>query len=76
MSAEEDARIDGWKLEYFERLGFDEPQQTTLLAWRIDPHDAEDLVKRECPPDLVLRILQPDDDFVVLATEPEYSVKV
>jgi hypothetical protein len=74
MSAEEDARIELWNLQCFERQGFDAAQRATLRAWRIDPHNTEPLVNAGCPYDLVLRILQPDDDYVVLTAESELSV--
>jgi hypothetical protein len=56
----EEQRVERWNLDYFVRLGFDGDAVASLLEWRVDPHDAEELVVgRGCPPELALRILTP-----------------
>ena len=51
-------RIVRWRSEELERAGYS-PDGAAALAARleIDLHDATELVKRGCPPDIALRIL-------------------
>ena len=51
-------RIERWRAEELERVGF-EPAAASLLAGRLDVdlHDAMDLVRRGCSPELALEIL-------------------
>jgi len=51
-------RIVRWRSEELERAGY-APDGAKAMAARleIDLHEAIDLVKRGCPPDIALRIL-------------------
>jgi hypothetical protein len=51
-------RIVRWRSEELERAGYS-PDGAAALAARleIDLHDATELVRRGCPPDIALRIL-------------------
>ena len=51
-------RIVRWRSEELERAGYS-PDGAAALAARleIDLHEATELVKRGCPPDIALRIL-------------------
>jgi hypothetical protein len=51
-------RIVRWRSEELERAGFS-PDGAAALAARleVDLHEAIDLVKSGCPPDIALRIL-------------------
>jgi hypothetical protein len=51
-------RIVRWRSEELERAGYS-PDGAAALAARleVDLHDATELVKRGCPPDIALRIL-------------------
>lgn len=80
MTAEEEGqRIERWHTERFIELGFDFSEREMLLAWKIDPHDAEKLLRRNgqptsCTTAQALRILQPLDDIIVLTAEPELAL--
>jgi hypothetical protein len=54
----EKERIERWRAEELERAGF-EPTAASLLAGRmdVDLHEAIDLVRRGCAPELALEIL-------------------
>ncbi len=47
-----------WRFDVLLRVGFDIEQAAVIAAnVEIDLHDAENLMQRGCPPELVLRIL-------------------
>lgn len=78
MTSNEEERIESWHIERFIDLGFDWSAVSNLIAWKVDPHDVDKLMRRDgkptsCTHELALRILQPDDDVVVLA-EPELAL--
>jgi hypothetical protein len=54
----EKQRIERWRADELVRAGF-EPAAASLLASRadVDLHDAIELVRRGCPPELALDIL-------------------
>ena len=54
----EEQRIEGWRMEVLERVGYDR-RSAALLACRkdIDLHQATSLVQNGCAPELALRIL-------------------
>lgn len=76
MYLTEAERIQRWNEKCFREQGFGESAVAMLSAWKVDPHDSADLISAGCPHPIAMRILQPVDDFVVLAAEPEFSVKV
>lgn len=62
----DDELIERWRLEQFTRMGFSLAQITWLMFWRVDLHEAERLIRRECPTDLAMRILEPVDVLVAV----------
>jgi len=56
----EDEKIRQWKFECFEKMGFTTNAITLLLDWRVDPHDAQNLLARGFPLELALDYLRPD----------------
>lgn len=78
-SEQEAAAIERWRIQCFSDLDFDWGEVQTLLAWDVDPHDAQHLMRRDgnpttCTTEQALRILQPVDDPVVLAAERELAL--
>lgn len=50
-------RVELWRRRRFLELGFDKGQAQLLAMGGIDWHEAERLVKRDCPVDLAFRLL-------------------
>lgn len=44
--------------EGFSRLGFDAAHALMLAESRVDIHDAQELVRQDCPPDVAFDILR------------------
>lgn len=70
-SEQENVLVERWHIERFLALDFDWGQVQMLLAWGTEPHAADRLMRRDgkptsCTPELALRILQPEDDPVLL----------
>jgi hypothetical protein len=51
-------RIERWRAEELERAGYTREQATTLAGRHdVDLHDAANILRKGCPPDLALKIL-------------------
>ena len=51
-------RITRWRAEELERAGFEQAAAALIAArWDVDLHDATDLVRAGCSPELALQIL-------------------
>ena len=51
-------RITRWRAEELERAGFEKAAAALIAArWDVDLHDATDLVRAGCSPELALQIL-------------------
>jgi len=79
ISEREAELVRSWHRECFKCLGFDEPSIETLVAWGSDPHVVTELLFRDgertsCRHDQALRIVQPDEDYLVLTAEFEALV--
>jgi hypothetical protein len=55
--AEEIERIQAWRTEMLQQLGLSHADAVTLAFCDIDWHEAEQLVAKGCPPDLVFDLL-------------------
>lgn len=51
-------RIERWRAEELERAGYDARQAAELAArFEVDLHDAVDLLRKGCAPELAVQIL-------------------
>ena len=55
----EDTRVELWRREELERLGFEAGQVEQLMVWNVDLHEAASLVNAGCELDTAMRILHP-----------------
>lgn len=67
-----DELVERWTIEQFQEIGFSWEDAHILLAWRVDHHEARKLMFRDgtrtaCTPEQALRILQPDEDVVIMS---------
>lgn len=53
----QEEQLHYWHIGYFRALGFKRHQIEILELAGVQPHDAEDLLKLECPHELALEIL-------------------
>lgn len=56
-----DQETERWRIDQFIKQGFDETQISIFLLDRVDHHDSERLLKKDCPHDLVVKILKGGD---------------
>jgi len=59
----EETRVERWRIEQFQRMGFSGSAAILLHEWQVDLHIASDLIERGCLPHVAMRILRPLDVF-------------